>query len=147
MTLVFRPMLLGDVPWVAARERELHESPWSEGNFTDSLEAGYSCWLALEEEVPVAYAILMVVLDEAHLLNITVAGARQRKGLGRALLSHLQGVARQVGAQQMFLEVRPSNLPALALYRQNGFHAIGRRKGYYPGPKGREDAVVMRLAL
>lgn len=147
MSLLFKPMLQDDVPWVAARERELHESPWSAGNFTDSLEAGYSCWLALEETAPVAYAILMVVLDEAHLLNITVAGERQRSGIGGALLAHLQDVARQAGARQMFLEVRPSNLPAQALYRQTGFHPIGRRKAYYPGPRGREDAVVMRLPL
>jgi [ribosomal protein S18]-alanine N-acetyltransferase len=147
MNLEFRPMVQSDLPWVAARERELHATPWTEGNFADSLEAGYSCWVVSQGEELVGYAILMVVVDEAHLLNITVAAARQRGGVGGALLARLCGLARQVGAQQMFLEVRPSNEPAQALYRRTGFQLIGRRKGYYPGPRGREDALVMRLPL
>lgn len=150
MSLAFRPMRAADLPWVAAREQELHLTPWSEGNFSDSLEAGYSCWLAHEDgavQQPVAYAVLLVVLDEAHLLNITVAGAQQRRGVGGALLDFLFALARQAGAGQMFLEVRPSNEPARALYRRAGFQLIGRRKGYYPGPDGGEDALVMRLPL
>lgn len=147
MNMEFRPMLAEDLAWVAARERELHQVPWSEVNFADSLEAGYSCWVAQEAGQPVAYAILMVVLDEAHLLNISVTGERQRGGVGSALLSHLCGVSRQAGGRQMFLEVRPSNTAAQALYRRAGFQLIGRRKAYYPGVRGREDALVMRLPL
>lgn len=140
-------MLASDIPWVAAREQELHLTPWSAGNFADSLEAGYSCWLALEDEIPVGYAVLMVVLDEAHLLDITVAATHQQRGVGRALLAFLFDRARLAGADQMFLEVRPSNTPARALYRKIGFEPIGRRKDYYPAAGGREDALVMRIAL
>ena len=147
MTLAFRPMRADDLPWVAEVERRQHVSPWSAGNFTDSLEAGYSCWVAAQGPNLVGYAILMVVLDDAHLLNITVSGAVQRGGIGSALLGYLCGLARQAGARQMFLEVRPSNEAALALYLRNGFQLIGRRKGYYPGPGAREDALVMRLPL
>lgn len=147
MTLAFRPMLADDLPWVAEVERQQHVSPWSAGNFADSLEAGYSCWVAFQDVDRVGYAILLVVLDDAHLLNITVTGAVQRGGIGSALLGYLCGLARQAGAQQMFLEVRPSNHAALALYQRNGFELVGRRKGYYPGPDGREDAMVMRLPL
>ena len=151
MSLAFRPMLMEDLPWVALHERELHLTPWSAGNFADSLEAGYSCWLAVDvgnsSPVPVAYAVLMVVLDEAHLLNITVAKAYQHRGVGGALLGFLFERARQAGARQMFLEVRPTNEPAQALYRRTGFEFVGRRRGYYPGPEGREDALVMRLPL
>jgi ribosomal-protein-alanine N-acetyltransferase len=135
-----------DLPWVAAHERALHQSPWSEGNFRDSLEAGYSCWIAEENGAPVGYGVLMAVMDEAHLLNITVIAQAQGGGRGRGLLNHIRQVARQWGASQLFLEVRPSNGPAQALYRQAGFELIGRRKGYYPGPNGREDALVMRAA-
>ena len=63
------------------------------------------------------------------------------------LLDHLGDVARTVGGRQMFLEVRPSNVAALALYARAGFETIGRRKGYYPAADGREDALVMRLPL
>ena len=151
MNLVFRPMLPADLHWVAAHEREQHPTPWSFGNFADSLEAGYSCWVVLDGEGsaahPMGYAVLMVVLDEAHLLNITVAGPRQRQGIGRALLDFLFERARQAGAHQMFLEVRPTNEPAQSLYRRTGFQLVGRRKGYYPGPGEPEDALVMRLPL
>jgi len=147
MNLAFRPMLATDIPWVATLEQALHLTPWSAGNFADSLEAGYSCWLVLEDEVPVGYAVLMVVLDEAHLLNITVTATRQRRGVGRGFLGFLFDRARLAGAGQMFLEVRPSNAAARALYRKLGFEPIGRRRDYYPAAEGREDALVMRIAL
>ena len=76
-----------------------------------------------------------------------VAGAQQRKGVGWALLDFLCERTREAGARQMFLEVRLSNEVAQALYRRAGFRTIGRRKGYYPGRDGREDALVMRLPL
>ncbi|MBL8447674.1 MAG: ribosomal protein S18-alanine N-acetyltransferase [Zoogloeaceae bacterium] len=147
MNLAIRPMQTTDLDWVVTEEQALHPSPWSTGNFEDSMLAGYSCWVASESSDRVAYGILMGVLDEAHLLNLTVAKARQRRGVGRAFLELLCGRARGAGARQMFLEVRVSNLAAQALYRARGFEAIGRRKGYYPGPGQREDAIVMRLAL
>lgn len=143
----FVPMQDADLEWVAEQDRELYPFPWSRGNFADSMAAGYSCWIMRERGERVGYAVLMPVLDEAHILNISVVSARQRGGLGRRLLDHLAHVARQVGAGQLYLEVRPSNLPALALYRCAGFETIGRRKGYYPAVGGREDAIVMRLPL
>ena len=144
-SLSFAPMTEHDLDWVMEQEASLHRFPWSLGNFTDSLAAGYACWLMLETGAPVGYAVVLVVLDEAHLLNISVVRAAQRRGLGSRLLEHLFSVARSSGIRQFFLEVRPSNLAALALYRRAGFVEIGRRKGYYPSPEGREDAIVMRF--
>jgi len=143
----FAPMQASDLAWVAAQDRELYPFPWSEGNFSDSLAAGYGCWMMFDGAEPVGYAVLMRVLDEAHILNISVVTGRQRGGLGRRLLDHLADRAREAGAAQLFLEVRPSNAPALALYAGAGFETIGRRKGYYPAQGGREDALVMRLPL
>lgn len=142
-----RPMLATDLDWVVAVERELHASPWSRGNFGDAMSAGYACWTFWENGSRVAYAILMSVLDEAHLLNLTVAAAHQGRGMGAAVLSFLLDEARRHGAAQCFLEVRESNRVALSLYRARGFEAIGRRKGYYPGRQAREDAIVMRYGL
>ena len=65
------------------------------------------------------------------------------RGLRRALL----GIARGEGAQRVFLEVRPSNPQAVALYQDEGFNEIGRRPRYYPTHQGREDAIVMALEL
>ena len=143
----FVPMQPTDLDWVAEQDQALYPFPWSAGNFADSMAVGYSCWIMRDDGERVGYAVLMPVLDEAHILNISVVKARQRGGLGRMLLAQLGKVARDAGARQIFLEVRPSNLPALALYEHAGFERIGRRKGYYPAVGGREDAIVMRLPL
>lgn len=145
--LHFRPMQEADLPWVAARDAELYPFPWSQGNFADSMAAGYACWVMLDGAEPVGYGVLMMVIDEAHILNISVVAARQRGGLGRCLLGHFAELARESGARRLLLEVRPSNGPALALYARAGFQTIGRRKGYYPAVGGREDGLVMSLAL
>ena len=145
--LHFRPMQEADLPWVAARDAELYPFPWSQGNFADSMAAGYACWVMLDGAEPVGYGVLMMVIDEAHILNISVGASRQRGGLGRRLLGHFADVARTNGARRLLLEVRPTNGPALALYERAGFQTIGRRKGYYPAVGGREDGLVMSLAL
>jgi ribosomal-protein-alanine N-acetyltransferase len=94
------------------------------------------------------YYLLMYALDEAHLLDVAVAGKRQRQGLGRRLLYQIGARALGQGMESILLEVRPSNERALEVYRRHGYVQIGRRKGYYPaGPAGREDAIVMRLDL
>ncbi len=153
-TLRFTPMSEADLDWVSAVECELHSFPWSRTNFSDSFSAGYSCWVAsadaqacAQQAQKVGYGIMLLVLDEAHLLNISIAREAQRKGYGVALLSHLREQARQCGARQFFLEVRASNESALALYRKTGFEVIGRRKAYYPASQGREDAIVMKVML
>jgi ribosomal-protein-alanine N-acetyltransferase len=143
--LRFMPMAEHDLDWVVRQETSLHRFPWSRGNFTDSLAAGHSCWLMRDAGTAVGYAVVLCVLDEAHLLNISVVHAVQGRGLGNRLLEYLLSTARNGGIRQFFLEVRPSNLAALALYRRAGFVEISRRKGYYPSPDGREDAIVMRL--
>ena len=145
--LQFRPMDESDLAWVAAQDAELYPFPWSAGNFADSISAGYGCWVMLDGAERVGYGVLMMVIDEAHILNISVVAARQRGGLGRRLLEHFAGLARETGARRLLLEVRPSNGPALALYARAGFQTIGRRKGYYPAHGGREDGLVMSLAL
>ncbi|MDR0716079.1 MAG: ribosomal protein S18-alanine N-acetyltransferase [Azoarcus sp.] len=145
--LSFTPMREDDLDWVAAQEALLHPFPWSRNNFFDSLAVGHTCWLMSDGGAPVAYAVVLAVIDENHLLNISVARGEQGRGLGGRFLGHLLDEARRGDARRFFLEVRPSNAPALALYRRAGFVEIGRRKGYYPASGGREDAIVMRLDL
>ncbi len=145
--LAFAAMTAADLDWVAAREAELHAHPWSRGNFADSLAAGHDAWIMQRADEAVAYAVVLRVLDEAHLLDIGVVPAAQGQGLGGTFLAWLCERARQGGGSSFFLEVRPSNLAALRLYERVGFSEIGRRRGYYPGAAGREDAIVMRLAL
>ena len=87
------------------------------------------------------------VLDEAHLLNISVAQSHQGQGWGRYLLVQMMEMGREKGGLNMFLEVRPSNHSALGLYESMGFNEMGIRPGYYPAHNGREDAVLMGMAL
>jgi ribosomal-protein-alanine acetyltransferase len=136
-----------DLAAVVALEERIQAFPWTPGNFRDALASGYDCWLQREPGGIAAFAVTMPVVDETHLLDIGVAPQRQRGGLGRALLAFLENEARQAGMQRMLLEVRPSNTQALAFYGQAGFVEIGRRRGYYPAPEGREDAIVMAKDL
>lgn len=144
---VFRAMRADDLDTVTAIERDVHNHPWTHGNFSDSLNAGYGCVVCEQGGVLVGYGVLMMAPDEAHLLNISVARACQRRGLGQALLDYFIGEARRRGAQTLFLEVRPSNTAALGLYVRAGFNEFSTRTGYYPAAQGREDAVLMGLAL
>lgn len=144
---VLRAMSVEDLDAVMAVEQDAYPFPWSRGNFSDSLSAGYSCWIFEAGEALVGYAVLMLAAGEAHLLNLTIASEWQRQGMGRRLLEHLIGVARKYCADTLFLEVRPSNRTACRLYESAGFNEMGRRRGYYPAGAGREDAVLMGLAL
>lgn len=145
--LAFRAMALEDVEAVITAEREIYPFPWTPGNFRDSIKAGNSCWIAEAEGEMVGYGVMLVAAGEAHLLNLGVARPWQRKGLGRRILQHLIRAARNGMAEIMYLEVRPSNLPALALYDDIGFIQIAKRRNYYPAHDGREDAVIMTLPL
>ncbi len=146
--LTRRPMTVHDLDAVLAVEARSYSHPWSRGNFTDSLAAGYLAEVLLADGGDVAgYFIAMAGVDELHLLNITVAPEWQGQGQGSALLDVVQGQARARGLMTLWLEVRHGNERARALYRRLGFAEVGLRRAYYPGAVHREDAIVMSLAL
>jgi [ribosomal protein S18]-alanine N-acetyltransferase len=138
-----RAMTQADVDAVLGIERAVQAYPWTRGNFTDALTHGYVCRVDEQGGEIRGYAVLMPVLEEAELLNIGVASGQQRKGLGRAMLTEMLDVAREKNMHRVFLEVRPSNVAALALYRSSGFGEIAVRCGYYQNAGGSEDALVM----
>jgi ribosomal-protein-alanine N-acetyltransferase len=140
-------MSAADLDEVLAIERAVYTHPWTHGNFVDSLNAGYCCYTYRHGGELLGYFALIVAVGEAHLLNLSVAAAHQRQGIGGALLREAIRVGRERGAAHVFLEVRPSNAPALALYEAFGFKRIAERRGYYPAHDGREDALVLTLAL
>jgi ribosomal-protein-alanine N-acetyltransferase len=141
---VMREAELADV---LAIENAIYTHPWTRGNFADSLRAGYQCWTWRGGNQLIGYFILLVAAGEAHLLNLSVAAEQQRRGHGSTLLGETMRLARGRGAQHMFLEVRPSNGGAKALYSRFGFQQVAVRPGYYPAQSGREDALVLTLAL
>ena len=147
MTPVLREMNLADVDTVMRIEQDVHAHPWTRGNFTDALNSDCVCKVYEADGEMLGYVVLMPAVDEAQLLDISIAAAHQRKGLGRNLLGEAMKIARGMDMRRMLLEVRPSNVAALGLYRAAGFSEIGLRRGYYPKDNGREDAVVMECVL
>lgn len=140
-------MQLDDLDAIMAIEPLIYTYPWTRGNFKDSLNAGYSCWVYNEGNRIIGYAVLMLVLDESHLLNLSIAKGWQGRGLGRSLLEEMMKIAHNHGAQNMFLEVRMSNKTAVHLYENVGFNEMAIRRDYYPAKNGREDAILMGAAL
>ena len=136
-----------DIDAVAAIENRSYVVPWTPGFFRDCLRAGHQCWVLEAGTQLLGYGVLSAAAGEAHILNICIAPEYQGRGHGRRLLRRLIDLARWHKAQQVFLEVRPSNPAAIALYRDEGFNEIGLRPNYYPSAKGREDAIVMALEL
>jgi ribosomal-protein-alanine N-acetyltransferase len=136
-----------DLDEVMAIENAIYSHPWTRGNFADSLRAGYACRVWRRDGGLVGYFIVMAAAGEAHLLNLSIAPAHQRSGHGGALLHEAAEVAASLGAHNLFLEVRPSNHAAQALYRRFGFRKVAVRRDYYPAHIGREDALVLTLPL
>lgn len=136
-----------DLPELMAVEQRIYEFPWTEGNFRDSIRAGYGCWVCRRDAEFIGYCVFMLGAGEAHLLNLSIAEPWQRKGHGARLLQQILAAARQQGAGLIFLEVRPSNEHGLHLYERCGFKRIGVRRGYYPAQSGREDALILSLDL
>ncbi|HBZ99478.1 MAG TPA: ribosomal-protein-alanine N-acetyltransferase, partial [Pseudomonas sp.] len=84
----FRPMTAADIETVLKIEYAAFSHPWTRGIFNDALTA-YECWVMFEGEQQVGHGVINVILDEAHLLNITVKPQSQGRGLGLRLLEHL----------------------------------------------------------
>jgi len=142
-----RAMHPDDLDAVVAIETEAYEFPWTFGIFRDCLRAGYECWVLAQANAVIGYGILSVAAGEAHLLNLCIGTAHQHGGHGTRLVRRMIDLARWHRAERMFLEVRPSNGRAIALYDHIGFNEIGRRPNYYPAQRGREDAIVMAIEL
>jgi ribosomal-protein-alanine N-acetyltransferase len=142
-----RPLEVADLDRLMTIERRAYTHPWTETIFRDCLRSGYICWAMEQQGELIGYAVTSLAVKEYHVLNLTVRPESQGRGYGRFLLRELIRWAQQQGAQNAFLEVRPSNQAALNLYLSEGFNEVGVRKAYYPAHRGREDALVMARAL
>lgn len=144
---LIRPMREDDLDAVIGLETACYDFPWTRGIFADCLAANYSCWVMMADDQLVGYAVLGVGAGEAHILNICINNAWRRAGCGYRMLSRLVDLARWHHAEKIFLEVRPSNYAAVAMYQRYGFSIVGRRPNYYPDHEGREDALIMSFPL
>ncbi len=142
-----RAMSEADIGAVVATEQQSYAFPWSEGIFRDCLRVGYFCCVVDLGGLVIGHGIMALGAGEAHILNVCVRPEFRCRGVGARLLQHLLERGRAAGMTDAFLEVRPSNLAAIRLYREFGFEQVGVRRGYYQASFGREDAAVLRLSL
>lgn len=137
-----RPMAEADIPAAARLEAACFSTPWSEDAFRSAFAGGVTRFFAAEEAGRVVgYIGLQMIWDEGFVTNLAVWPGSRRQGIGRALLEAALEAGREAGLATLSLEVRPSNLPALSLYRQKGFQEAGRRKNFYSKPP--EDGLIM----
>ncbi|MDY4598568.1 MAG: ribosomal protein S18-alanine N-acetyltransferase [Candidatus Faecousia sp.] len=130
------------VAQVAALEKLCFSDPWSETSIASELENPLSLWLIAEEDGAVCgYVGSQTVLDETDMMNIAVRPDCRRKGIAAALIAELVSRLKARGSRILRLEVRESNLPAIALYKAMGFTQLGLRKNYYRNPK--ENALIL----
>lgn len=135
-----------DLNGIWAIEKLSFPTPWSRFSFLSELGHSLSHTLVAVPPRPRprqvwGYLIFWVVAEEMHILNLAVHPQHRRRGLARRLLSEGMNQARDLGARVAWLEVRPSNTPALALYRSFGFQEVGRRPRYYDDTQ--EDALLL----
>ncbi len=142
-----REMIHDDVPEVSDIERRSYEFPWSHGVFRDCLLAGYHCTVVEREGAVVGYGVLSVAAGEAHILNLCVDPMYRELGYGEQLLNEILSMANAAMVREIFLEVRPSNEKAIALYTKKGFQNVAYRPAYYQASGGREDAAVYSKIL
>jgi len=144
--LRLRRMTNNDVARVVEIEAKSYQFPWSDDIFKDCFRARYDCWVCEDQDRVIGYIIVSIAVGEAHVLNICVDPAEQGQGIGRKILENMLELIKG-RAETVFLEVRPSNTVAVALYESMGFNEIGVRKGYYPAANGREDAIMLALQV
>lgn len=130
---------------VAALETLCFADPWSEKALELLLADGAYGAVCLQDGHIVAYGGILWAPDEGQITNIATHPDHRRCGMGAAVLEHLIDVARSRGCDQLSLEARVSNVPAIALYERYGFVKMGLRRGFYKHPT--EDAFVMCLQL
>ena len=128
-------------------ENRCHLTPWTSKNFIDSYCAKNLFKVLKNENDIIGYYIALFALDECELLNITITSKLQKKGFGELMLKDLFRECRKANIVNIFLEVRKSNLLAIRLYKKSGFNEIGIRNNYYQNKDGKEDAILMGMAI
>lgn len=150
LNVFVRAMRASDLDLVVQSENLSLQNPWSKRIFSDCLRSGYECWVLASRDHILAHGVLSVGAGEAHVLTLCVHPDFRQQGYGRRMLRHLLDKAYKKGGNTAFLEVRPSNKTAVALYLATGFVQVGERRQYYPvnpGETQREDALILSRPL
>lgn len=139
--MLIRRALKSDKAALAFLEVECFDDPWTEDMYAEVLEEEFSHYFVLEIEGIIAGVCgFYQVLDEGHITNIAVLPGYRGKGYGRFLTETLISEGEKLGLIALTLEVRVSNLAAIALYQKLGFVSVGIRPKYYSNG---ENAFIM----
>ena len=142
--MILTNMTLDHIAQVAQLEKLCFSDPWSEKSVASELENELSLWLvAMEGDRLAGYVGSQTVMGETDMMNVAVHPDFRRRGIGEALILALVEELKAKESHSLTLEVRASNVPAIALYEKLGFAETGRRKNYYRNPK--EDALILRI--
>lgn len=150
MTLKVRPMLNEDIEHVYAIEQNVHITPWSKEIIRDCVLVGYDCQilefcLGLNKGIIIGYSIARYHNNSYHLLNFCIASNWQAKGLGKQFLKTLlETLKKNKNINYAILEVRPSNVKAVQLYKSMGFIPTEVKKDYYKDVNSTEDAIIFK---
>lgn len=144
---MIRNLELKDLPRILAIEHAVHLVPWTRETFDACFQSGYLGWVSEDQQKLNGFIVVSIKSDECHVLNVCVDRPYQRQGYGRKLLEHALSYAKAQQSYVAYLEVRRSNLIAIALYKKMQFRLIGERKNYYPAPMGNEDALIFAKSL
>lgn len=142
LRLDISPMTQDDIKDIAQIERECFSEPWSEkGLESEITNSSARFFVAKILDYTLGYIGMHIVLDECYIANIAVKTEARHKGVGSALLSYVDSTAKKQGCAFISLEVRVSNLAAIALYKKHGYVSQGERKNFYKNPT--ENAIIM----
>jgi [ribosomal protein S18]-alanine N-acetyltransferase len=142
--LIFIPARVEDLTDLLTIESASFTQPWSKASFLSELKKTPPSLYVVRREPSaciLGYICFWPVADEIQMLNLAIHPDYRRQGLGRLLVNFLLMQAEENRISKVFLEVRPSNLAAITLYRSLGFKILYRRPGYYEPEE--EDALVM----
>jgi len=133
-----------DIPAVLAILEESPEAAaWSRESLLQLDSVTPTAWVAEWEGIVAGFLIGRSAADEFEILNMAVSRAHRRQGIASKLLESALEASRKAGIARVYLEVRASNEPAIALYKRHGFTECGRRARYYRDPV--EDAILLSL--
>lgn len=147
--MIIRPMAVKDLYRVSEIEAISNPEPWTYADFEDSLakEDGTTVLLVAEDVDVIGYLVLYTASGESEIVTIAVSPEARRKGVGRRLIDEVIAFSKKsyIYIEEINLEVRISNEPAIKLYESVGFSAVGKRPNFYSNPK--EDALLMKRIL
>jgi ribosomal-protein-alanine N-acetyltransferase len=140
---------LADLPLstLMSVENACHSHPWSQATMQSCLQGRYFNGAVISQGQLQGFYIGEVAGPDHTLMDICVAPQFQRQGIAKALLNDFIAVSEAANAENLFLEVRASNIGAISLYQWVGFSEVGVRKNYYPSDNGNEDAILMAMTL